>query len=318
MADAFIVGTQQGMQAAQEGRRAVLDERQAVLQEKEARERELDRQVDRRHKTLLADDLEIEGRIRKDQATRYIEAEGNWAKFEEAVKTIDWSNPEAPKQYEAISASYMPGMFKHESVTRKFNGYDKAVKDSMKYSAVKMVETAGASALNEAARIAPELVANLPKNPDGSVNWIAFSDALEAKRTKLRVEAEQHAAKLRQITADAYTARAGQTRRATQQTAPKAPTLGDAEKGMLAGELKLLAEVRSRLLEIDEKGQRAAQADRYLRLQNEERRIRKRIGALRATATAAGDTPTPEAEPVPATPDGQDEPDPLNLFSDEP
>src|SRR5262245_22575331 len=100
MPDAFGEGYQQGISAVETGRR------QALL-EKEERERELDRVIERRRQTLITEDLELDKKIKQDEAARYVEAEKAWRNFEEAEKSINWDDPQAPRQYEMISGSYL-------------------------------------------------------------------------------------------------------------------------------------------------------------------------------------------------------------------
>ena len=327
MADAFVVGSEQGQQIISDARRESLaarrisneelaEQNRAAIDERQQRDRELDAVIDRRHKAAMAEDLEMQNRLRKDQVTHFIEAESSWTKFEQAEKAIDWSNPDAPRQYEMISASYLPGILKDERVTKKWDAYDKAIKDSMRFTATKTTEAATAAAMSAAARIAPDLLLDPPKKPDGSFDATTFATKLREREDELAKQAER----LRAI---------GPSRAATR-TGSRRLVLSDTDKQLLAGETRMLEEVRKRLLEMDDNAKtgRAKNPDRYLRLQNEERRIQRRIEEIRRRATpySGEDDEVPqrggltdtrselEGEPGRAQGEGAPENDPVNLF----
>ena len=279
MADAFLAGMAHGAGAVSRGmgrkqqRRAEDLERQRVaIEERRQTQAELDGVIERRRQAMAAEDLDFVQQQKKDEMKRYMQAEGAWKKFQAAVQTIEWGQPTAPQQYQEMSQSYLPEILYHEGVHKKYEAFDKVTQQNARFQAAKMAQQSVTAAMHEAGQIAPELMLNPPKTPEGEIDYTAVKAGLEEARKKKFEEGM----KWRQ----AYGSRA----RTSAGSRGRVPVLGDADKAMLASELKLLGDVRARLMEIDDKGTRTTQADRYGRLQNEERRIQKRIEDLRAKA----------------------------------
>jgi len=157
-----------------------LDQDKFALDEKKWTEGELDRDVERRRLTAAAESLEFEHRLKKDELQRYTEAEASFQQFTKEQRELQWgTDPLASSKYQNLIERYAPGVNMHPDVARKWNALDAAIKQNQVMVGKKVTEQGVAGATGMAAKYAPWLNLNPPKNPDGTVNTEEFATKLQ-------------------------------------------------------------------------------------------------------------------------------------------
>ncbi len=113
--------------------RQQIDERRLYQAEQDS---ELDREF--RRKQMLR--MEVEHEANKADAARLLESEVAFNKFGEVTSSIDWSTPDAAKQYQQAVNLHLPTMLKHEGTLRKFEALNRATVDGARYTDAKQTE----------------------------------------------------------------------------------------------------------------------------------------------------------------------------------
>lgn len=244
----FQNAMQAGMQAVQFGvnradRQAQLDIDNRRQDERDTQER-LDREIDRKRRDKMAETLDFELQTKRDEAKRFVEASDAFEKFSAAAGILDSGDPASIDQYATVTRQYLPSILKHEGIARKWEAADRVFKQGKMFTVRKMADAAAIRAMEEAAQIAPEVMLNPPKLPDGTPDYAAIRSTIEERRQAM----EDHAVKLRRASVDARVdaeaAGAYGGRTATK------PTMGPGTKAELDAVADELREVNKRILEL--------------------------------------------------------------------
>lgn len=294
---AFQAGVANARANRMEGRQAKIDdENQARLKRQDERQRrldiesEIDREIERDRQARLEESLTLEIQAKRDEAKRLVEASDAYDKFQAGASLIDPGDPLAVDKYSKITQAYLPAILKHDQVARKWEALDRATKQGAVFTAKKVTELATLNAIQEATRIAPDLLLDPPKKADGTTDYVAVSAALRERKREMVEDAEN----LRRITAEG-------------RGAPQRPAeLGPGSKAELEAVADELRSVNKAILDLrasgaltsdpDEwgRGGSSARADKLRALIDQKATLQRR---LRAFDTAPGSPPAGRSQP---------------------
>lgn len=110
------------------------------MEEREMQSRELDRVAERKRMELLARQMEADLAAKKEDAARYVEAEAAMSKFGSSVASIDWSSPNARREYEQAVRLHLPTIQRHENVLKKWETFHNTTRQNQAFTDSKLVE----------------------------------------------------------------------------------------------------------------------------------------------------------------------------------
>lgn len=114
--------------------------RRRALEERQQQESELNSAVQRRRMEAVAQSIEMEVQEKKADAARFVEAEAALGKFGTAVQSIDWSSPNARREYEQAVRLHLPSIQKHESSLKKWESFHSVTRQSQAFTDAKLAE----------------------------------------------------------------------------------------------------------------------------------------------------------------------------------
>lgn len=289
----FASGMQMGLGAFQAGVANARADRQEARQRRLDAEAEIDREIERDRQNRIGESLQLEIAAKKDEAKRLVEATSAFEEFSAATSLIDDGDPEAPTKYSAITQQYLPKILKHDAVARKWEALDRVKKQGAAFTTKKVTESVALQAMQDAARIAPEILLDPPKKPDGGIDYAAVAERLRERQAEL---ADQ-AINLRRAAVDARAeaersgAYGGTTRRGEEL-----PPGTKAELEGVADELKMVNKAMS---------EPNLRPDRKLELVNRKSALQRRLRSFDSrVAPVQNETPgkPPVGVPAPAGP----------------
>lgn len=185
----FAQGMGLGAQAVQFGIERADRRKQANVENARQSERDmvdrLDREVDRKRKDQLFEQFNVELAAKRDEAARYVEASGAFDRFNAAASLLDSGNPAALDQYATVTKQYLPTILKHEGVSRKWEAADRVFKQGQAFTNKKIADTSVLQSMEEAARLAPEVMINPPKLPDGTPDFASIRETIATRRQEI-------------------------------------------------------------------------------------------------------------------------------------
>lgn len=289
----FNQGMQAGMQSVQFGMDRADRNRQrgvdnARLDARDAQDR-LDRELDRKRKDQLGESLNLELQTRRDEAARFVEASAAFDRFNAAASMLDPGNPAALDQYATVTKQYLPTILKHEGIAKKWEAMDRVFKQGQMFTVRKVADAAAIKSMEEAAQIAPEVMMNPPKLPDGTPDYASIRNIIADRRKEI----EDHQVKLRRASTEAR-AEAEASGAYGGRTAAK-PQMGPGSKAELDAVADELRIVNKALLESNNN------PDRKLELVNRKAALQRRLRSFDSSAQQAPEQvsqPAASSQPI--------------------
>ncbi len=314
----FSNGMEVGQRAAMFGLTRADQNRQQETENRRQAERDaqdrLDRELDRKRRDQLYAQFSVEVQAKRDEMARFVESSAAFDRFNAAASMLDPGNPASLDQYATVTKQYLPAILKHEGITKKWEAADRVFKQGQAFTIKKVSDAAVLQSMEEAARIAPEVMINPPKNPDGTPDFATIRNIIADRRREI----EEHQVNLRRAAvdarADAEAAGAYGGRTANKPQKREIGPAAKAEIAFIADELKTVNDRIIALRGVALPDKPKAEGERHDTMLKLETRKASLLRQLRAFDRAENpEPPVPNPAPVSAPQATQAPPPPRSV-----